>query len=58
MKFKKLLYAILLMMWVVGIVGGVAFTIYYGGYVIAVGVAVAAWMSWQKVKEYFTILTL
>lgn len=56
MKFKKLLYALLLMLWAAGIIGGIGYTLYYGGYVIAAGIAVCVWMSWPRATEYFNIL--
>jgi len=44
-------------LWAMGIVGGIGYSIYGGAWPIAVGVAVAAWLSWPKVTELFHNLT-
>ena len=55
---KKIVYFIMLCLWAVGVLGGIGWSLYSGGYVIAVGVAVTGWMALPKVKKYFTKLTL
>lgn len=57
MDFKKVLSFVLLFLWAMGIVGGIGYSIYGGAWPIAVGVAVAAWLSWPKVTELFHNLT-
>ena len=54
---KKILYFALLFLWAMGILGGIGYSIYGGAWPIAVGVAVAAWLSWPKVTELFHNLT-
>lgn len=55
---KKIGYFIMLCLWVLGVLGGIGWSLYSGGYVIAVGVASTGCMAWPKVKDYFTKLTL
>ena len=57
MDLKKVLSFVLLFVWAMGIVGGIGYSIYGGAWPIAVGVAVAAWLSWPKVTELFHNLT-
>jgi hypothetical protein len=57
MDMKKVLSFVLLFLWGMGIVGGIGYSIYGGAWPIAVGVAVAAWLSWPKVTELFHNLT-
>lgn len=57
MDLKKVLSFVLLFVWAMGIVGGICYSIYGGAWPIAVGVAVAAWLSWPKVTELFHNLT-
>lgn len=57
MDKKKVLSFALLFLWVMGIVGGIGCSIYCGAWPVAVGVAVAGWLSWPKVTELFHNLT-
>lgn len=57
MDLKKVLSFVLLFLWAMGIAGGIGYSIYGGAWPIAVGVAVAAWLSWPKVTELFHNLT-
>ncbi len=57
MDLKKVLSFVLLFLWAMGIMGGIGYSIYGGAWPIAVGVAVAAWLSWPKVTELFHNLT-
>ena len=57
MDLKKVLSFVLLFVWAMGIVGGIGYSIYVGAWLISVGVAVAAWLSWPKVTELFHNLT-
>ena len=55
---KKIYYFAMICLWVLGVAGGIGWSIYSEGYVIAFGVAATGWFAWPKVKEYFTKLTL
>ena len=55
---KKIFYFIIICLWMLGVAGGIGWSLYSEGYVIAVGVAATGWMAWPKVKEYFTKLML
>ena len=57
MDLKKVLSFVLLFLWAMGIVGGVGCSFYCYAYPCAIGVAVAAWLSWPKVTELFHNLT-
>ena len=46
----------MLCLYVLGVVGGIGYTIYCGVYPIAVGVAATAFMAFGKAKEYFNYL--
>lgn len=50
---KNVCYLVILFLFVVGIIGGIGYTIYYGGYPIAVGIAIAAWFGYPKAVEMF-----
>jgi len=58
MEYKKPLYFILLALWLLGLVGGVGYTLYCGAYPIAIGVAVNGYLSFDKVKEMFDYIKL
>lgn len=57
-KMKKIYYFAMLCLWAIGVLGGIGWSLYSGGYVVAVGVACTGWMAWPTVKDYFTKLTL
>jgi uncharacterized membrane protein len=50
---KKIIDFILLFLTLIGIIGGIGYGIYDGRWVIAVGIAVAGYMAWPKVKKVF-----
>ena len=50
---KKVLYFILLILSVIGFIGGIGYTVYYGGYPIAVGILALGYSAYPKVKEYY-----
>ena len=50
---KKILNFLLLFLTLIGIIGGIGYGIYDGRWVIAVGIAVAGYMAWPKVKKVF-----
>ena len=50
---NKIINFILLFLTLIGIIGGIGYSIYNSAWVIAVGVAVAGYMAWPKVKKVF-----
>jgi uncharacterized membrane protein len=58
MIMKRVLYFLLLFLTLIGIIGGIGYGIYDGRWVIAVGIAVAGYMAWPKVKKVFEELIL
>lgn len=50
---NKIIDFILLFLTLIGIIGGIGYSIYDGRWVIAVGIAVAGYMAWPKVKKVF-----
>lgn len=57
MDMKKYFSFIMICLYVLGIIGGLGWTLYSGGYVIAVGVVAVAYMAWPKLVGYFRDLT-
>ena len=53
---KGFLYVIVLLLYAMGVIGGIGYAIYNGAYPIAVGVAVTGWLALPKVKEIVGIL--
>jgi uncharacterized membrane protein len=53
MIMKRVRYFILLFLTLIGIIGGIVYGIYDGRWAIAVGIAVAGYMAWPKVKKVF-----
>lgn len=47
----------MLCMTVLGVIGGIGYTIYQKAYVISAGVAVTGYMAWPQVKDYFKKIT-
>lgn len=45
-----------LLLYAMGVIGGIGYAIYNGAYPIAVGVAVTGWLALPKVKEIVGIL--
>ena len=54
---KKYFSFIMICLYILGVIGGLGWTLYSGGYVIAVGVVAVAYMAWPKLVEYFHDLT-
>ena len=50
---KKVLVFLVLFLAVLGLLGGIGYTIYYGGYPIAIGIAVLGYLAYQKANEMF-----
>ena len=54
---KKILYLILLFLTVVGIIGGIGYSIYSGAWVISIGLVAAGYVAWPGVKDLYKKLT-
>ena len=50
---KKIINFILLFLTLIGIIGGIGYSIYNNAWGIAVGIAVAGYMAWPGVKKAF-----
>lgn len=53
MKAKKIFYFFMLLLCVLGLIGGIGYTIYYGTYAVTVGIAALGYTAFPKAKEYF-----
>ena len=53
---KKFFYFLMICLYIIGVIGGIGYTIYGGAYPCAVGVLALGWMSWPKEKEYYNLL--
>ena len=58
MDLKKVLSFVLLFLWVMGIVGGIGYSIYGGAWPVAIGVAVLAYAAWPELKKYANALIM
>lgn len=56
--FKGFLYVVVLLLYAMGVIGGIGYAIYNGAYPIAVGVAVTGWLAFPKVKKIFKTIFL
>lgn len=50
---NKIIDIILLFLTLIGIIGGIGYSIYNSAWVIAAGIAVAGYMAWPEVKKVF-----
>ena len=50
---KKIIILLILFLWVMGIVGGIGYSIWQGAWPVAVGVLVCGWLSWPRVVELY-----
>lgn len=57
MDMKKYFSFVMICLYILGVIGGLGWTLYSGGYVITVGVVAVAYMAWPKLVEYFRNLT-
>lgn len=57
MKAKKILDFVLLVLYAVGTIGGIGYTIYCGAYPIALGVAATAVLAFPQAKQLAQELT-
>ena len=53
---KKLLYFFVLALALLGIIGGIGYTIWQKAYVITIGIAALTFLAWPKIREYFKLL--
>lgn len=53
---KKFLSLILLALAVLGSIGGLGWSLYNGGYVIAVGVVGLTYLAWPEIVKNFKVL--
>lgn len=53
---KKFLSLILLALAVMGSIGGLGWSLYNGGYVIAVGVVGLTYLAWPEIVKHFKVL--
>lgn len=53
---KKFLSLILLALAVLGCIGGLGWSLYNGGYVIAVGVVGLTYLAWPEIVKNFKVL--
>lgn len=53
---KKLLYFFVLALALLGIIGGIGYTIWQKAYVITIGIAALTFLAWPKIRDYFKIL--
>ena len=54
---KNFFSFIMICLYILGVIGGLGWTLYSGGYVIAAGVVAVAYMAWPKLVEYYHNLT-
>ena len=53
---NKVLYLILLFLAVIGLLGGIGYTIYYGSYVVTIGIAVLGYLAYPSFIDYYNKL--
>lgn len=53
----KVFYLLLLFFTVVGIIGGIGYTINCGAYVISIGLIASAYVIWPGIKDLFKKLS-
>lgn len=53
---KNFIYMTLLGLYVLGTIGGIGYSIYYGEWITAIAIVVLAVMAFPKAKEYFDYL--
>lgn len=53
---KQFIAFILLALYVVGVIGGIGYTLYDGEWPVAVGILALAYLAYPKAKECFEIL--
>ena len=58
LKFKQIGYFLLLALYILGTINGIAYSCYIGEYPTAIGVAVLAYMAWPTAVKYWKYLDL
>lgn len=53
----KVYYFIMLCLYILGVIGGIGYSIYNGAYPIAVGVVALGYMAFDKIKYYIQELS-
>lgn len=53
---KKIYCFIMLFLYLIGVIGGIGYTIYYGLYHIAIGIAATGFLAFSDAKEMFEYL--
>lgn len=53
---NKILYFILLFLAVIGLLGGIGYTVYYGAYAVTIGIAVQGYLAYPSFIDYFNEL--
>ena len=53
---KKFFCFALMLLYVVGVIGGIGYSIMGGGYVIALGIATTGWLAWPKVADLYRFI--
>ena len=53
---KKLFYGLMLLLYVIGVINGIGYSIYIKEYVTAIGVLALAFMAFPTAKNYFDYL--
>lgn len=56
-KVMKVYYFIMLCLYILGVIGGIGYSIYNGAYPIAVGVVALGYMAFDKIKYYIQELS-
>ena len=50
---KKFYYVLMLILYAMGVIGGIGYACYNSAYPIAIGVIATGYMAWPTVKDYF-----
>ena len=60
MKYKKILYILAILLWVMGFVGGVGYVLYVdkNAWPVALGVAANGVFAFSKIKEFWNKLLM
>lgn len=55
---KKIISFIMLCLCVVGVIGGIGYSLYCGAWPVVIGVAALTYSALPEIKKYFTTLTI
>ena len=53
---KKIFCFVMIILYILGVIGGIGYTIYCGAWPIAVGIAALGYMAFPELKKYFNYL--